>query len=91
MSWQLTGVRQDAWAQANELVVEEDKPESERGYYQHPEAFGHGLERSIHWPRNETLIREHPRTAQRFVRAEAERHALRLQAQAQRRSGQAER
>ena len=91
VSWQLTGVRQDAWAQANELVVEEDKPESDRGYYRHPEAFGHGLERSIHWPRNETLIREHPRTAQHFVRAEAERHALRLQAQAQRRSGPVER
>lgn len=90
VSWQLTGVRQDPWAQVNELVVEEDKPEAERGYYRHPEAFGHGAERSIHWQRNEELIRRNPRTARGLVRAEAERHELRLQARAQRRSGPVE-
>jgi hypothetical protein len=39
VSWQVTGVRQDAWAKANPLLVEEDKPEGERGHYLNPEVF----------------------------------------------------
>ena len=38
--WQVTGVRKDAWAQANRMEVEEKKPETERGKYLHPELFG---------------------------------------------------
>ncbi len=38
--WQVTGVRQDAWANANRVPIEEDKPADEKGYYLHPEAFG---------------------------------------------------
>jgi hypothetical protein len=40
VSWQVTGVRQDAWANANRIVVAVDKPEDERGTYLHPEAHG---------------------------------------------------
>ena len=40
VSWQVTGIRKDAWAEANRLPVEEDKPEVERGSYLHPELFG---------------------------------------------------
>jgi hypothetical protein len=40
VSWQVTGVRQDAYAQANRLSVEESKPVDERGRYLHPEAHG---------------------------------------------------
>jgi hypothetical protein len=40
VSWQVTGVRQDAWANANRIPVEVDKPEHERGTYLHPEAHG---------------------------------------------------
>jgi hypothetical protein len=39
VSWQVTGVRQDAWANAHRIAVEEGKRESERGQYLHPEAF----------------------------------------------------
>src|SRR5262249_25362894 len=38
--WQVTGVRKDAWAQANRIPVEEAKPKGERGRYLHPELFG---------------------------------------------------
>ncbi len=31
VSWQLTGIRKDAWAKAHPLVVEQDKPEGEKG------------------------------------------------------------
>lgn len=40
VSWQVTGVRQDPYANANRVQVEVDKPESERGTYLHPEAWG---------------------------------------------------
>lgn len=37
VSWQVTGIRQDAFAVANPIVVEEDKPAAERGTYLYPE------------------------------------------------------
>jgi hypothetical protein len=40
VSWQVTGVRQDAYAKANPMQVEVDKQGSERGQYLHPAAFG---------------------------------------------------
>jgi hypothetical protein len=40
VSWQVTGIRKDPWAERNRIVVEEDKPEGVRGTYLHPEAFG---------------------------------------------------
>ncbi len=40
VSWQVTGVRQDKFAEANRIPVEEDKPASQAGKYLHPGAFG---------------------------------------------------
>ncbi len=40
VSWQVTGVRKDAWANAHRIQVEEIKPEAERGSYLHPEVLG---------------------------------------------------
>jgi hypothetical protein len=40
VSWQVTGVRHDAWANANRIASEEAKPTEERGYYLHPELYG---------------------------------------------------
>src|ERR1700686_1697084 len=37
VSWQVTGLRQDAYTKAHPLVVEEEKPAAERGHYLHPE------------------------------------------------------
>ena len=36
VSWQVTGIRRDAWASKYLINVEEDKPERERGSYLHP-------------------------------------------------------
>jgi hypothetical protein len=41
VSWQVTGIRQDAWANAHRLPTEVDKTEKEKGHYIHPELFGH--------------------------------------------------
>jgi hypothetical protein len=40
VSWQVTGVRQDRYAEANRIVVEEPKPPSEAGRYLNPELYG---------------------------------------------------
>jgi len=40
VSWQVTGIRQDAFANANRIPVEQDKSEDQRGRYLHPKAFG---------------------------------------------------
>jgi hypothetical protein len=40
VSWQVTGIRKDPWANAHRIRVEEDKPAKERGYYYtYPELF----------------------------------------------------
>jgi hypothetical protein len=44
VSWQVTGVRQDAFAEAHRIPVEVDKPADERGTYLHPEALGEPAE-----------------------------------------------
>jgi trimeric autotransporter adhesin len=49
VSWQITGVRQDAYAKAHPLQVEEEKAEKERGFYIHPELFGAPREKGILW------------------------------------------
>lgn len=40
VSWQVTGIRQDAWANAHRTPNEVDKPEKDKGHYLHPELFG---------------------------------------------------
>jgi hypothetical protein len=49
VSWQVTGIRHDAWAEAHRLVVEEDKPAVEQGTYLHPDLFGQPEEKSVEW------------------------------------------
>jgi hypothetical protein len=70
VSWQVTGVRQDAWANKNRIPVEETKPERERGHYLHPDAFGKEEERSIEWANQPELMRE---MKQRRLEAEQRR------------------
>lgn len=40
VSWQVTGIRQDPWAEANRIIPETEKPDSERGTYLNPEVYG---------------------------------------------------
>ncbi len=39
VSWQVTGIRQDAFAEKNRIPVEEEKPVEQRGKYLHPKAY----------------------------------------------------
>ena len=47
VSWQVTGIRNDPYAKAYPLQVEEDKPDKERGYYIHPDLFGKPEEKAV--------------------------------------------
>jgi hypothetical protein len=47
VSWQVTGIRKDPWANTNRIQVEEDKPDKEHGYYLHPDIYGQPEERGI--------------------------------------------
>ena len=47
VSWQVTGIRKDPWANANRIRVEEDKPAKEGDYYLHPELYGQPEEKGI--------------------------------------------
>jgi hypothetical protein len=47
VSWQVTGVRHDAWANAHRIPVEADKPASEQGSFIHPELFGAPVSQSV--------------------------------------------
>src|SRR5215213_753085 len=40
VSWQVSGIRKDPWANAHRIEVEEDKPDKEQGYYLHPDRYG---------------------------------------------------
>ena len=48
VSWQVTGIRTDAWAKRHRLVVEEPKSGARRGRLLHPEAHGAARGRGIH-------------------------------------------
>ncbi len=47
VSWQVTGIRRDPFANANRIPVEVDKRPDERGLYLHPEAWGQAEERGV--------------------------------------------
>ena len=55
VSWQVTGIRHDKFAEANRIQVEVDKPDNERGKYLHPEAYNLGEEYDIHYEQNKRM------------------------------------
>lgn len=57
VSWQVTGVRKDAWAKENRIVVEEYKKPEARGYYLYPQLYGQPQTRSILWGENPGMMR----------------------------------
>ena len=58
VSWQVTGIRQDAWANAHRIPVEELKPGKERGSYLHPELYGAPEEKGVLWARDPKTMKQ---------------------------------
>jgi hypothetical protein len=47
VSWQVTGIRKDAYAEAHRIPVEVEKPAREKGLFLHPEAHGKDIQMQI--------------------------------------------
>ena len=58
VSWQVTGIRQDAYANAHRMPIEEEKAETERGYYLRPELFEQPEEKGVEWARHPEQMRQ---------------------------------
>jgi len=48
VSWQVTGIRHDRWAEENRIEVEVEKDGGERGHYLYPQGFGFGDDWAIY-------------------------------------------
>jgi len=70
VSWQVTGIRQDVYAEAHPINVEEEKPPEEQGYYLYPELHGKPGEKGIEWARNPEMMQKIK--AQREVKAQSD-------------------
>lgn len=57
VSWQVSGVRQDAYAKVHPLVVEQEKEAQLRGFYIRPELYGVPQEKRIEWARHPDLMK----------------------------------
>ncbi len=58
ISWQVTGIRHDVYANAHRIQVEENKPVAERGYYLHPELYGQSPQKSVAWAEHPEIMRQ---------------------------------
>jgi hypothetical protein len=68
VSWQVTGIRQDAWANKNRIRVEVDKTGRERGLYLHPEAFDQPEERGLANLDHPDLVKQRREARERMAR-----------------------
>jgi hypothetical protein len=67
VSWQVTGIRHDAFARAHPVVVEQDKNSAERGRYLNPEELGFPPSSAITRPRQPVAVIEQSRRAQKRI------------------------
>jgi hypothetical protein len=57
VSWQVTGIRKDAYAEANRVVVEVDKQGEEKGTYIHPELFGKDKTKGVNYQHEKAALK----------------------------------
>jgi hypothetical protein len=72
VSWQVTGIRRDPWANANRIQVEEDKPAKEQGYYIYPDLYGQPEEKGI----NRLLFPEEEKWQEQLVNKKKQRNKI---------------
>ncbi|HHQ48257.1 MAG TPA: hypothetical protein ENK19_05170 [Acidobacteria bacterium] len=58
VSWQVTGIRHDRFAEAHRIPVEEEKPAAEQGTYLHPREWGQPTEKDVQFVRYPELKEE---------------------------------
>jgi hypothetical protein len=62
VSWLVTGIRKDPYANKHRIPVEEMKTESERGFYLHPDGYDQAEEKGVITVHNRGLKLELQRT-----------------------------
>jgi len=69
VSWQVTGIRKDPFAEAHRIPVEEIKPAEEQGTYLHPKEWGQPEERGVNWKESQALPEAERKLPERLQQA----------------------
>ncbi len=72
VSWQVTGIRQDAYAKAHRIPVEEEKPAQERGKYIHPKEEGVSETLGMNYEMTQKMEAERKQQEEQRVKMEQE-------------------
>ncbi|MFQ5340279.1 MAG: hypothetical protein ACE5F6_01900 [Anaerolineae bacterium] len=59
VSWQVTGIRHDPFAEQNRIPVEEEKPAAEQGTYLYPAGYGQPGSKGLDYQRRRQLFQQH--------------------------------
>lgn len=76
VSWTVTAVRRDPYAQAHPLVVEVEKPAEERGSYLHPELYSARQETGLSWQRYPGLHQTPPKKSRPITSTKGQKAQL---------------
>jgi hypothetical protein len=55
VSWQVTGIRQDPYANAHRIPVEENKPADEKGKYLYPTEYGQPESKGVFYEQRQRI------------------------------------
>ena len=58
VSWQVTGIRQDPYANKNRIPVEVEKSDKEKGHYLYYKAYNQPIEKSIRVVNHPEILEE---------------------------------
>jgi hypothetical protein len=72
VSWMVTGIRKDAYAEARRIPVEEMKKPEEQNFYLHPDAYGKPDEMSIEWARDPKGMKQRKEARNQATRTQPE-------------------
>ena len=76
VSWQVTGIRKDAYAEAHRIPVEEVKTGKEKGKYLHPEEHGAPASLGMHYEEQQKMAAEREKMKEEQAKMETERKKM---------------
>ena len=79
VSWQVTGIRNDPFAQTNPIQVEVNKPMKVQGKYLHPEAYGLGKEYGTSYELHKKIEEQQQRTLEQQQHSKEQQQRMKQQ------------
>jgi len=76
VSWQVTGIRQDAYASAHRIPVEEEKTGKERGKYLHPKEQGMPETLGMNYEETQKMAAENKKVKEQQAKMDEERQLM---------------